>query len=277
MQQTWFVTGASRGFGVEIVKAALRAGHRVVATGRSRARVGEQVGAGQQLLVIEHDVTNDVQTHAAVTSAIAKFGTIDVLVNNAGFGHLGFFEETSDREVENQFATNVFGLMKVTRAILPIMRAARRGCIFNISSLAGIRGNEFASLYCASKFAVSGFTEALAQEVAPFGITVTSVEPGPFRTEFLSAQSLRVGSANIGDYDTRRDKVRAGFEKRNGRQPGDPVKLAEALVHLAGEPKPPLRFAAGSFAYNTAQAKLVEQRSEYERWRALAESLDFSE
>ena len=276
MQQTWFITGASRGLGVEIAKAALRAGHRVAATGRNREQVAESLGADNaQLITLAHDVTNDARTTATVTAAVVKFGTIDVLVNNAGYGHLGFFEETSDREVEDQFATNVFGLLKVTRAILPIMRAARRGRIFNISSLAGVRGNEFASLYCASKFAVAGFSEALAREVAPFGIFVTSVEPGPFRTEFLSAQSLRIGATQIGDYDERRGKVRAGFEQRNGRQPGDPIKLADALVRLADGPKPPLHFIAGSFAYSTSQAKYNELREEHEQWRELSLSLDF--
>src|SRR5215471_4982095 len=218
MQQTWFITGASRGFGVEIAKAALRDGHRVVATGRSRDQVVKNLGADHaQLLTLKQDVTVEAETKSAVAAAVEKFGTIDVLVNNAGYGHIGFFEETTERDVQAQFATNVFGLFNVTREVLPVMRSARRGVIFNLSSLAGVRGNEFASLYCSSKFAVEGFSEALAKEVAPFGISVTIIEPGPFRTDFLSSQSLRIGATQVRDYDERRIKVRASFEQRNGQ------------------------------------------------------------
>jgi NAD(P)-dependent dehydrogenase (short-subunit alcohol dehydrogenase family) len=275
MPQTWFVTGASRGLGVEFVKAALASGHNVIATGRDRAQVEKSVGQSPNLLVLKQDVVDDEQTKAVVAAAKNRFGTIDVLVNNAGYGHLGFFEETSDADAETQFETNVFGLFKVTRAVLPVMRAAKHGLIVNLSSLAGVRGNEFASLYCASKFAVEGFSEALAREVSHFGIHVMIVEPGPFRTDFLTPQSLRFGTTSISDYDARRAKVQAGFEQRNGQQPGDPVKLAKAVVQLAQQPKPPLRFIAGSFAYNTAQAKLNDVRVEYESLRELSLGLDF--
>src|SRR5712672_2560604 len=226
MPQTWFVTGATRGLGVEFVKAALAAGHNVVATGRNRAQVVKSVGDDSAtLLTIQHDVVDGAQTKAAVTAALKRFGTIDVLVNNAGYGHLGFFEETGDEDVETQFETNVFGLFKMTRAVLPTMRSAKHGLIINLSSLAGVRGNEFASLYCASKFAVEGFSEALAKEVSSFGIHVMIVEPGPFRTDFLTTQSLRFGATVVSDYDARRQKVRSAFEQRNGQQPGDPVRL----------------------------------------------------
>jgi NAD(P)-dependent dehydrogenase (short-subunit alcohol dehydrogenase family) len=275
MPQTWFVTGATRGLGVEFAKAALAAGHNVVATGRDRAQVAKNLGEHSSLLILQHDVVDGVQSKAAVTAAVDRFGTIDVLVNNAGYGHLGFFEETSDEDAAVQFDTNVFGLFKMTRAVLPIMRAAKRGLIINLSSLAGIRGNEYASLYCASKFAVEGFSEALSREVWHFGIHVMLVEPGPFRTDFLTPQSLRFGQTVIGDYDTRRPKVRGSYEQRNGQQPGDPVKLAQAVVELAKREKPPLRFVAGSFAYNTAQAKLDDVRAEYESLRELALGCDY--
>lgn len=275
-KKTWFITGASRGLGVEIAKAALRAGDNVVATGRKQADLKASLAAQSgPLLTLEQDVTNAEQALSTAAAAVERFGSIDVLVNNAGYGHLGFFEETSERDVMAQYATNVFGLFTVTRAILPIMRAARSGRIFNLSSVAGVRGTEFASLYCSSKFAVEGFSESLAREVAPFGIFVTIVEPGPFRTDFLSPESLRFGATAIGAYDARRNQARAAFEQRSGKQPGDPIKLSDALVRLAGEAAPPLRFVAGSFAFETANAKLAQVKSDFDRWRELSLSLDY--
>jgi NAD(P)-dependent dehydrogenase (short-subunit alcohol dehydrogenase family) len=205
---------------------------------------------------------------------VNRFGTIDVLVNNAGYGHLGLFEETTVQDAQGQFGTNLFGVFSVTRAALPVMRAARKGRIFNVSSLAGMRGVAFGSLYCASKFALEGFSESLAQEIAPFGIRVTIVEPGPFRTEFLSAESIRYGASAVADYDHQRPALRASFEQRNGQQPGDPVKLAEAIVHLASEPEPPMRFVAGSIAFDSIGAKLAGMQSELARWRTLSVGTD---
>ena len=276
MPKVWFITGASRGFGVEFTKAALRAGDRVVATGRKAAAVREALGPDTaQLLAVDLDVTDAVQAKRAVDSAVSKFGTIDVLVNNAGYGHLGFFEEASDEDVRAQFETNVFGLFAVTRAVLPVMRAARKGHIFNLSSAAGIRGQEFASLYCSSKFAVEGFSEGLAAEVAPFGISVTIIEPGPFRTDFLTRESLRFGATPISDYDERRARIQANFETRNGKQPGDPVKLADAVVRLAGEAKPPMRFIGGKFALDIMDKKLSGVRADVDSWRALSAETDY--
>ena len=275
MQKTWFITGASRGLGFEIAKAALRAGDQVVAAGRKKAAVADNLGPDSgQLLSVELDVTEADQARAAVLAAVARFGSIDVLVNNAGYGHLGFFEETTIRDVEAQFATNLFGVFNVTWAALPYMRSARSGRIFNISSLAGILGVELGSLYCASKFALEGFSESLAKEVAPFGISVTIVEPGPFRTDFLNAQSLRFGDNAVPDYDDRRARLRAGLEERDGRQGGDPAKLAEAIARLANETRPPLRLVAGSIAFNAADAKLDGMHSELDQWRELSISTD---
>ncbi len=277
MRKTWFITGATRGFGVEIAKAALRAGDRVVATGRKLASVAASVGRdSDQLLCLELDVCDSEKPRAAVRTAVEKFGGIDVLVNNAGYGHLGFFEENTPADVEAQFETNVFGVFNVTRAALPVMRAARQGFIYNMSSVAGVRGNEFGSLYSASKFALEGFSESLAKEVAPFGIAVTIVEPGPFRTDFLTNESLRYGGNTIAYYDERRVKVRASFEVRNHKQPGDPVKLADAMVRLSREAKPPLRFAAGAFAVKTIGDKLADMSGELERWRQASIDTDFS-
>lgn len=276
MAKTWFITGASRGLGVEFAKAALRAGDNVVATGRNVNDVRTNIGADSaQLLTLAQDVTDIAQTQQAVAAAIERFGAIDALINNAGYGHLGFFEEAAPEDIQAQYATNVFGLFNVTRAVLPAMRSQRRGRIFNLSSLAGVRGSEFASLYCSSKFAIEGFSESLAREVAPFGIFVTIVEPGPFRTDFLSRQSLRFGATHIADYDGRRDKVRAAFEDRSGQQPGDPVKLAEAVIRLASEPNPPLRFLGGAFAFETASAKIAQMKSDFDTWKEVTLSLDY--
>jgi NAD(P)-dependent dehydrogenase (short-subunit alcohol dehydrogenase family) len=276
MPKVWFITGASRGLGVEFAKAALRAGDRVVATGRRAAAVRDALGPDTpQLLCVELDVTDAAGAHRAVDAAVSKFGAIDVLVNNAGYGHLGYFEESSDEAVRAQFETNVFGMFAVTRAVLPVMRAARKGHIFNLSSAAGIRGQEFASLYCSTKFALEGFSEGLAGDLAPFGIGVTIIEPGPFRTDFLTRESLRFGSTPIADYDERRGRVQASFETRNGKQPGDPVRLAEAIVKLANEPKPPMRFIGGKFALEIMDRKLAGVRGDIDAWRAASAATDY--
>ena len=276
MAKIWFITGASRGLGVEFAKAAMRAGDRVVATGRRVEAVTGALGPNtDQLLSVELDVTDGAQMQRAVDVAVSRFGTIDVLVNNAGYGHMGFFEEATDEDVRAQFETNVFGVFNMTRAVLPVMRAKRKGRIFNLSSAAGIRGTEFASLYCSSKFALEGFSEALAAELAPFGIFVTIVEPGPFRTDFLTRESLRFGGIAVADYDERRARIRDTYETRSGKQPGDPVKLADAIVRLANEAQPPLRFVAGAFAVGIADKKLARVRDDLEAWRALSVATDY--
>jgi NAD(P)-dependent dehydrogenase (short-subunit alcohol dehydrogenase family) len=275
MQTTWFITGASRGLGAEIVRAALKAGDHVVAAVRNRTAVDATLPSdSDQLLQVELDVTDGARARAAVEAALSRFSTIDVLVNNAGYGQLGFFEESTLDDARDQIATNLFGVLHVTWAVLPTMRAARSGRIFNMSSLAGLVGAQLASLYCATKYAVEGFSESLAKEVAPFGIHVTIVEPGPFRTDFLTPRSLRLGEKRITDYDDRRAALLAGIEERNGRQPGDPAKLAEAIVRLAKTDKPPLRFLAGSVAVSAADEKLASMRDEINRWRQLSTSTD---
>ena len=274
-QKTWFITGAGRGLGADIAKAALQAGDRVVATGRDPAAVRDSLGPDDEfLLTLELDVNNEAQAQQAVDAALARFGTIDILVNNAGYGHLGLFEETTAQDVQAQFGTNLFGVFNVTRVVLPVMRAARKGRIFNVSSLAGVRGAAFASLYCASKFALEGFSESLAQEVGPFGIRVTVVEPGPCRTDFLTPESLRLAGRPVADYDERRTTLQASFTQRNGQQPGDPQRLAQALVRLADEPEPPLRFAAGTIAFEAIRAKLADMQAELAQWRSLSVATD---
>ncbi|MEO5688862.1 MAG: oxidoreductase [Burkholderiaceae bacterium] len=278
MSKTWFITGASRGLGADIATTALKAGDRVVATGRQRAAVSDKLGPdSDRLLSLDLDVSDVAQARAAVAAALSRFGAIDVLVNNAGYGHLGYFEETTAADIEAQYATNVFGLFNVTRAALPAMRAARQGHIFNLSSTAGFRGIETGSLYCSSKFAVEGFSESLRGELAPFGIHVTIIEPGPFRTDFLTPQSLQFVAHEVPDYAERRDAMRASFEQRNGRQPGDPILLAQAMVTLASAANPPLRFTAGAMAVNGLDAKLAAMKAELDAWRALGLATDFAE
>jgi NAD(P)-dependent dehydrogenase (short-subunit alcohol dehydrogenase family) len=275
MPKTWFITGASRGFGVEIAKAALAAGDRVVATGRDRLAVARAVGEdGENLISVALDVTRADQAHDAVSAAVARFGGIDVLVNNAGYGHLGVFEQQTIEDAEAQFATNLFGVFKVTWAVLPVMRAARSGHIFNISSIAGVRGGEAGSLYSASKFALEGFSESLSKEIAPFDVKVTIVEPGFFRTDFLAPESVRFGAGEIADYAETNARLKAFYAQRNGAQAGDPAKLAEVLVRLSNEAEPPLRFAAGSDAAEIVQTKLTGMLAEFERWRDLTVSTD---
>lgn len=275
MAMTWFITGASRGLGAEIVQAAVRAGDQVVAAARHPETVDSRLEPySSQILQVRLDVADAGQPRTSVDAALSRFGTIDILVNNAGYGHYGFFEESSIDDTRAQIATNLLGVLQVTWAVLPVMRAARKGRIFNLSSLGGLIGGQLASLYCATKFGVEGFSESLAKEVAPFGIHVTIVEPGPFRTDFLTARSLRFGEKRIADYDDRRATLLAGIEERHGRQPGDPAKLAEAIVSLSRTDKPPLRFVAGSVALGAADEKLADMRHEFDRWRQLSMSTD---
>jgi NAD(P)-dependent dehydrogenase (short-subunit alcohol dehydrogenase family) len=275
MAHTWFITGTSRGLGAEIAKAALSAGHNVVATGRNIRAVTRALGPDSDLLLaVQLDVTNAEEAATAVNAAVSRFGGIDVLVNNAGYGQLGFFEENTLDAAKAQFDANLFGTLIVTWAALPVMREARKGRIFNISSLAGIRGSQTGSIYCASKFAVEGFSESLAQEVAPFGLSVTMIEPGLFRTNFLDDTSVRFGERPVADYADQSAKLRELYRNISGQQKGDPQKLALAIVQLANEGNPPLRFAAGSDAVAAIEAKIEVMRDELNRWRKLSISTD---
>jgi len=277
MSKIWFVTGATRGIGAEIVRAALHQGDSVVATGRDPARIRETFAAeGDRVLALALDVTDPAAIQAAVEAATKKFGRIDVLVNNAGYGHLGLFEETAAGDAERQFATNVFGLFNVTRAVLPVMRRQRAGHIFNLSSVAGIRGGLGGSLYCASKFAIEGFSESLAQEVAPFGIHVTVVEPGFFRTDFLDETSVRFGDNAIADYAEISAQIRDGYRARNHQQAGDPARLATVIVDLARREKPLFRYAAGTDAAAIFAAKIERLQSEFQATHPLSPTTDGS-
>ena len=275
MSKTWFVTGAARGIGAEIVKAALAAGERVVATGRDPAKVAQAFDASpERLLVTTLDVAIPGQAETAAAAAIARFGGIDVLVNNAGYGQLGAFEQQGPADAERQFATNVFGVFNVTRAVLPVMRKQRSGRIFNITSIGGLRGGPGASLYAASKFAIEGFSESLALEIAEFGIALTLVEPGFFRTDFLDPSSARYGDNRIADYDAFTKGLRDNYDARSHQQAGDPAKLAAILVDLATREKPPLRFVAGSDAVAMFEIKIASISAELAQWRALSVTTD---
>jgi NAD(P)-dependent dehydrogenase (short-subunit alcohol dehydrogenase family) len=275
MSKIWFITGATRGLGLDIARAALASGDKVVATGRRKAVLDEAfAGFGEAVLTVELDVTREDQAVAAARAAIERFGRIDVLVNNAGYGNLGLFEETTDADARAQYETNVFGVYNVTRAVLPTMRGQRAGRIFNVSSIGGIIGGEACTLYSATKFAVEGFSESLAAEVATFGIKVTIVQPGFFRTDFLDASSVRFGAVRIEDYAQLSEGLQAFWDARNHNQAGDPAKLGAALAALAEHPEPPLRFAAGSDALAMIGDKIERLRLELEAWADLSVTTD---
>jgi NAD(P)-dependent dehydrogenase (short-subunit alcohol dehydrogenase family) len=266
-KNVWFVTGAGRGMGVDIAKAALAAGHAVVATGRNPEKVTSVLGAHNDLIVVALDVTDAASAGAAVRAGVGRFGRIDVLVNNAGNFNAGFFEELTPDEFRAQIETTLFGPVNVTRATLPVMRGQRSGLIVTISSTAGIVGGEFLTAYAASKFGVEGWMESLAPEVAPFGIRTMLVEPGFFRTELLTPESTKYAESSIADYAERTDQTVTAWKSMNGQQGGDPAKLADALVRLAAQDEPPLRFPAGADAVTTFEnrAKLLLEQADANR------------
>ena len=275
MNKVWFVTGAARGLGAAIAKAALDDGDKVVVSGR-RIEPLQSVFAeyGDRALAEALDVTHEAQALNAVEAAVARFGRIDVLVNNAGYGQLAPFEDNLASEADQQFATNVFGVFNVCRAVLPVMRGQRSGQVFNVSSMGGVVGMGGAALYCASKFAVEGFSESLAQEVAQFGIKVTLVEPGVFRTDFLDPSSAIFGTRGLEDYVAFTAKIKGASAAYNHQQTGNPAKLGQALVKLANSEHPPLRYLAGSDAYQQVSDKLNKMLAEIELWRHLSFSTD---
>jgi NAD(P)-dependent dehydrogenase (short-subunit alcohol dehydrogenase family) len=275
-KRVWFITGASRGLGALIAKAALADGNAVIAAGRNVAAIAERLGDSLALLPVALDVTNEAQAKTAVEAVVEKFGRIDVLVNNAGFGLLGAIEESSDADVRRMYDTNVFGLLNITRAVLPVMRSQRAGHIINMSSLGGYRSAAGFGAYCSTKFAVEGLTEALRAELKPLGIHATVVEPGYFRTDFLDPSSLVVAREVIADYDETSGNVRRIAANMNHNQPGDPEKLATALVELVDSQTPPLRLPLGTDALKAIAEKNAYVTQETETWKALSQSTDFS-
>jgi NAD(P)-dependent dehydrogenase (short-subunit alcohol dehydrogenase family) len=272
-KQIWFVTGAGRGMGVDIAKAALAAGHAVVATGRNSEQVSSALGTHPDLIVVELDVTSIDGAKNAVQAALDRFGRIDVLVNNAGNFYAGFFEEITPEDFRAQVETTMFGPLNVTRAVLPAMRAQRSGLIIAISSTAGIAGQEFCTAYAAAKFGVEGWIESLAPEVAPFGIQTMLVEPGFFRTQLLSTESTKFAKPVIDDYAKRTEETVATWKSMNGKQGGDPAKLASALVQIASEDHPPFRFVAGADAIAAVEKKANDLLAQANAHRELSSSL----
>jgi NAD(P)-dependent dehydrogenase (short-subunit alcohol dehydrogenase family) len=273
-KQVWFVTGAGRGLGVDIAKAALAAGHPVVATARNAGSFARVLGEHDDLLAVDLDVTDPGAAQAAVAATVERFGRLDVLVNNAGSFQAGFFEEMTPEAFRSQIETTLFGPVNVTRAALPQLRAQRAGLVVTISSTAGISSPvEFTTAYAASKFGVEGWMEALAPEVAPFGIKTMLVEPGFFRTELLSPQSTQYAESSIEDYADRTTGIVEAWQGMDGKQGGDPRKLAAALVHLAALEEPPLRFAGGSDAVAVFEQKANDLLAQADAHRELSTSL----
>jgi NAD(P)-dependent dehydrogenase (short-subunit alcohol dehydrogenase family) len=276
-KKVWFITGAGRGMGVDFAKVALAAGNAVVATGRTIDAVSKAVGQAEGLLVVKLDVTSLADAQAAVQAAVDRFGRIDVLVNNAANFYGGYFEELTPEQIEHQLAVGLIGPMNVTRAVLPIMRQQRSGHIISISSGAGLSGFEFNTAYAAAKFGLEGWMESLAPEVAPFGITTTIVNPGMFRTELLTEQSATYAKPSIEDYAERGAAQQEGYEAQNGRQAGDPAKLAQALLVIADQQPPPRRFIAGADAIAIAEQKAKDLQEQANAFRDLSTSLAVEE
>jgi len=272
-RNVWLITGAGRGMGVDIAKAALAAGNAVVATGRNTDTVAAALGQGDHILAAKLDVTDSGGAEAAVQAAVDRFGGIDVLVNNAGNFNAGFFEEISPEDFRAQIETTLLGPINVTRAVLPVMRAQRSGLVVAITSTAGIVGQEFCTAYAASKFGVEGWIESLTPEVEPFGIRTMIVEPGFFRTELLTPESTRYAEHSIDDYGERTEKTVAAWNAMNGQQGGDPAKLANALVELASQDEPPLRWVAGADAVELVEKKAKDLLAQAEAYRELSSSL----
>lgn len=274
-KKVWFITGASRGFGEKIAKAALDNGDAVVATARNPKDLSEKFHS-PFLFPVKLDVTDEAEVKEAIQAAINKFGQIDVLVNNAGFGLLGAVEEATDDEVKKLYNTNVFGLLHVIRAALPFMRREKSGHIINFSSVGGYQSGPGFGVYCSTKFAVEGISEALFEELKPLNIHVTVVEPGYFRTDFLESSSLTTSKNIINDYASTSGKVRDKAKVISHNQPGDPDKLAGAIIELANSKNPPLRLPLGTDALEAIEKKNKYVEEEMEKWRELASSTNFS-
>lgn len=277
MSKVWMITGAGRGMGLDFAKAALAAGHKVVATGRDPEKVAKAIGQSADLLVVKLDVNKSEDAEQAVKSAVERFGHIDVLVNNAASFFAGYFEELTSTQMDVQLMTSLIGPMNVTRAALPVMRKQRSGKIISISSSAGFGGFEFGSAYAASKFALEGWMESVRAEVAPFGIQTMIVNPGFFRTELLTKESTNYAVPSIDDYAERRAQQLEFWKSYNGKQSGDPAKLAQALLTLTNLNELPARFIAGADAIGIAEQKIATLQKQIDAHRQLSTSLDFDE
>lgn len=274
----WFITGASRGFGLQIARDLLERGHQVVATARQASAVTDALGDDDNLLAVALDVTDEAQARQAVQAAVQRFGRIDVLINNAGRGLLGAVEEATDAEVRAVYETNVFGLLTVTRAVAPILRAQKSGTIVNISSVGGFVGSPGWGVYASTKFAVEALTESLNAELRPLGIHVMVVEPGYFRTDFLDSSSLQIQQNTIADYaDGPAGQMRVAAGERNHDQPGDPVKASAAIIDVVESERPPLRLLLGNDTIAAVEGKIAHVQAELAQWRSVSTSTDFDD
>jgi NAD(P)-dependent dehydrogenase (short-subunit alcohol dehydrogenase family) len=276
MSKVWFITGAGRGMGVDIARAALTAGYEVVATGRNTEKVAEALGQSDKLLIVKLDITKLADAESAVKAAMEKFGRIDVLVNNAANFYAGYFEELTPEQMERQLSTSLIGHMNVTRVVLPVMRQQRSGLIITISSTAGLTGFEFGTAYAASKFGLEGWMQSLQAEVEPFGIDTVTVNPGFFRTDLLTEESTTFAEPAIEDYNERRAKQMEFWRGHNGQQAGDPAKLAQALITIVRQEQPPRRFIAGADAVETAEKVAATLQQQTAAYRELSSSLAYS-
>lgn len=272
-EQVWFITGASRGFGRALVEDLLQRGDKVVATMRKTENISFHASS-ENLLILPLDVTDETQSKEAAKKAVDYFGRIDVLVNNAGFGVMGAIEEITDIEARKTYDTNVFGLLNVTRAVLPYLRKERSGHIMNISSVGGLVGLSAWGIYGSTKFAVEGISEALSHEVAHLGIKVTSVAPGFFRTDFLDDSSLDTAPTQIADYNESVGQVRVAMKETNHNQPGDPIKAAKVMIDVAKTEHPPLHLMLGSDTLEYTKTKIEALVADMEDWKAYSESTD---
>jgi len=277
INKVWLITGAGRGLGADIAKAALAGGRQVVATGRNTDKVAKALGKFPELLIAKLDITQTADAESAVKATVDRFGRIDVLVNNAANFYAGFFEELSPEQIERQLSTSLIGPMNVTRAVLPTMRKQGSGLIITISSTAGLIGFEFGAAYAASKFGLEGWMQSLQAEVEPFGINTITVNPGFFRTELLTEESTNFAERTIEDYSERRAKQMEFWKGYNGQQSGDPAKLAQALITISGQEKPPLRFIAGADAVDTAEKVAATLRQQTDAYRKLSSSLAYDD
>jgi NAD(P)-dependent dehydrogenase (short-subunit alcohol dehydrogenase family) len=274
-QRVWFITGASTGFGRELAEQTLRAGHQVVATARKPEQIADLAAQyGETALILPLDVNSQASVDHAAAAAIAKFGRIDVLVNNAGYGLAGAVEEATEAEFMPVFETNVFGLIRVTRAFLPQFRKQRSGHIVNLSSIGGLIGSPGWAYYNATKFAVNGFSEGLAAELEPLGVHVMVVEPGPFRTDFLGRSGVEA-AARIADYDGTAGKTREYFHTQAGKQKGDPVRAVAAIIAAVEAPVPPKHLLLGKLALTRFRNRLDQWKAEMDKWEATTVGADF--
>jgi NAD(P)-dependent dehydrogenase (short-subunit alcohol dehydrogenase family) len=277
-QKVWFITGGNKGLGAAMVKEALANGYQVVATARSVESAEQALGTHPNLLLLKLDITNDAQVQEAVAAALARFGQIDVLVNNAGYGLLGYFEEMSATSIRQQIETNVFGTMNITRAILPVMREQGAGFVVVVSSTSGIKSVPGGSVYSASKFALEGWAEGMNIDMKPFGIRFMLLEPGPFRTDFANADtSMQLPDKQVPAYDEARTNLENIFRSMNGKQAGDPAKLAKSLLKVVNSENPPLRLLISKGSIPAVDAYYKTRFAEFEQWQDVSADSDFEE